>query len=310
MKYHTLILLLTFNLCFQVSAKTLLQTKEIAITFDDSPRAATGYFSGAERAQKLITELQRHKVGPVVFFSNSSKLNKEGIERIGMYSQSGHVIANHTHSHPDFNRTSGAEYVKNFLLADSKLSQIKGFKKLFRFPYLREGNTEKKRDLMRTALKQQGYMNGYITVNTYDWYIETLYQTAIKEGTLIDQNRMREFYVQVMMESIEYYDDMAQTHLGRSPKHVILLHEMDISALYIGALVNELRDKGWKIIPATQAYTDDIANYKLDKPLKYNPGRIGEIAYAKGQKKDLWHKNLDEEYLNKRFLEEVLSTKH
>lgn len=300
MKHYLLLLLL---LCIS----PLSHAKEIAITFDDSPRKADGYFDGKKRAQKLIEALKKHNIERVAFFSNSHGLDAEGIQRLQSYSQAGHIIANHTHSHPDFNNMTVEEYAQNFLLADAKLKQFKGFKKLFRFPYLRDGDSEPKRAGMQAVLKKQGYINAYITLNNYDWYMEDLFQSALEKGVAIDFDRMRQFYVQVLMESIEYYDAMAQTHLGRSPKHILLLHEMDISALFVGDLVNELRRKGWSIITPEEAYTDDIAQYQPQGVFSYNPGRIGEIARDKGQKTGLWHHTLEEEYLEKRFAEEVLS---
>ena len=123
-----LYLLLIVLLCIS----PLSMSKEIAITFDDSPRQASGYFSGPSRAEKLVKELKTHNVRQVVFFSNSSRLDLEGMQRLRSYSQAGHIIANHTHDHPDFNKTGLEEYAQNFLLADSKLSQFKSFKKVSR----------------------------------------------------------------------------------------------------------------------------------------------------------------------------------
>lgn len=283
-----------------------LESKDIAITFDDSPRGASGYFDGPTRAEKLVATLKEHKVEQVAFFSVSKRLDEEGIERLKTYSEAGHIIANHTHSHPDINQLSLQDYSKDFLFADAKLQQFKNFRKLFRFPYLREGNTAEKRDGMRELLAKHGYKNAYITLNNYDWYIESLFQQALKNDNDINMEKMSQFYVQVLMESIEYYDEMAQEHLGRSPKHVLLLHEMDISALFIGDLVDELRKRGWNIVTPDEAYSDDIAKYKVDRVLKFNPGRIGEIALGKGQRKGLWHKSLDEKYLEELFKEKVL----
>ncbi|MCL1127745.1 hypothetical protein [Shewanella surugensis] len=121
---------------------------------------------------------------------------------------------------------------------------------------------------------------------------------------------MRQLYIQIIMESIEYYDEMAQTHLRRSPKHVLLLHEMDLSVLFIGDLVDALRDKGWTIISPADAYHDEISQYQAERLLRYNPGRMGGgIALNKGQEKGLWHHTLDEAYLGKRFKDVVLQPK-
>lgn len=283
-----------------------VHAKEIAITFDDSPRFAKGHFDGKTRSEKLIKALKDHKVEQVAFFSVSKKLNDEGKKRLQRYADAGHIIANHTSSHPNINKLSIDAYQKDFLKAHKQLHKYNNFEKMFRFPYLREGNTVVKRDGMRKALKDAGYTNSYITINNYDWYIERLFQNAIKQKGKIDLEKMRRFYVQVLMEAIEYYDQLAIKHLGRSPKHVILLHEMDISALFIGDLVDELRRKGWKIITPQQAYTDDIAKYQTPNLFPFNPGRIGEIAKDKGQTKGLWHKSCDEGYLDKRFGKEVL----
>jgi peptidoglycan-N-acetylglucosamine deacetylase len=281
--------------------------KELAITFDDSPRQASGYFDGETRSKKLIDELRSHRVKQVAFFSVSKRLDKEGIERLNRYAQAGHIIANHTHSHPNFNQLSLEDFSKDFLLAHNKLQSFDNYKKLFRFPYLREGDTRLKRDGMRKLLQHQGYQNAYITLNNYDWYIEVLFQRAIKQGEKIDMDRMKAFYVDMLTESIEYYDQMAVSKLGRSPKHVLLLHEIDINALYIGDLIDELRRRGWKIISPLDAYQDEIAKFEIDIPLHFNPGRIGEIAREKGQKKELWHTSLNEKYLDEMFAKHVLN---
>jgi len=291
---------------FSVNVMANTGVKEIAITFDDSPRAATGYFSGPQRASTLTSTLKAHNIEQVAFFSVSSRLDKEGLTRLKTYADAGHIIANHTHSHPDFNKLSLKQYQDDFTLAHEALNGIHGFVPYFRFPYLREGNTLKKRDGMRKTLQQLDYTNAYITLNNYDWFIENLFQEAVKSNHKIDMNKMRDFYVNVLIESIEYYDEMAIKHLGYSPKHVLLLHEMDISALFIGDLMDALRVKGWKNISMKQAYQDNLAKLDVDRLFKFNPGRVGEVARVAGQKKGLWHKSLDENYLTKRFNEEVL----
>lgn len=301
-----LIFLIIICVCFDFQ----VMAKELAITFDDSPRAAKGYLDGPKRARTLIDHLEQHDVEQVAFFSVSQGLDEEGKKRLAAYDAAGHLIANHTHTHPNINESTFAAYKEEFLQADVALKGYKNFKKWFRFPYLREGDTLEKRDGMRHLFKEKGYFNAYITLNNYDWYMEVLFQDAVKQqGVEFNFEAMKDFYVAVIIEGIEYYDQMAIKHIQRSPKHVLLLHEMDISALFIGDLVDALREKGWSIITPEAAYSDPIAQYQTEQVLKFNPGRIGEIARAKGQKKGLWHNTLDEAYLKQRFEAEVLGIK-
>ena len=294
---------LFFCLSYPISAK------QLALSFDDSPRAANGLMTGPERAEKLLNVLKTHRVEEVAFFAVSKHLDGEGKKRLKSFGDAGHLIANHTHSHPDINATSLQQYIDNIQLAEDALNTYPNYTKWFRFPYLREGNTLEKRDGVRQFLQGKGYINAYITMNNYDWYIENLFQRAVADGVEMDMAAMERFYVDILMESIVYYDELAREYLNRSPKHMLLLHETDIAALFIGALVEKLRSEGWEIIPASEAYDDDIADYQSPKVRKYNPGRIGEIASDSGKKKNLWHRTLDEAYLSEQFERRVLKEK-
>ena len=84
---------------------------------------------------------------------------------------------------------------------------------------------------------------------------------------------------------------------------------MDLTALFVGDLADAFRKKGWRVISPVEAYQDAIANYQTNVVMKYNPGRIGELAKDNGQKKQLWHNTLNESYLKKRFMEEVIDVK-
>lgn len=298
MKY-TLILFAIFLL-------SSAQAKEIAFTFDDSPRAAKGYFDGPTRAKLLIAGLKKANVKETAFFSVSSNLDEEGTARLEAYARAGHIIANHTHTHPDFNETGTAEYVQGFKTADALLSKIPNFEKWFRFPYLREGNSSEKRDAMRSALSKMSYKNSYITINNYDWYMEDQFQKEIKLNPKLDFTKLKSYYVDILLRAVEYYDDMAIKHLGRSPKHIILLHETDINALFIADVVSALEKKGWNIISPRKAYKDKIADYETSGIFKFNPGRVGEIARDNGQKQGLWHETCDEDFLDKEFRRQVL----
>ncbi len=267
---------------FVSSAMAAEQPKRmIALTIDDVPRPDTHHLSGAERATRLIVALQASHVPQVMFFSNTGRLVPYDFERMKLYAAAGHSIGNHSHTHPDLHRVGVEEFVANIKTADEILRTLPGYTRWFRFPYLREGKTVEERNAVRGALKEMGYRSAYVTVDTYDWYMDSLLQEALEAGKSVDFDRLREAYVDLMSESIEFYDRVAQQTLGRSPKHVLLMHENDLAALFIDDLVARLRSNGWDIISAEDAFTDPIAASEPNT-LVLGQGRVIALAVASG----------------------------
>ena len=281
--------------------------KEISLSFDDAPRRLTGHFTGIERAEQIAKKLKSVNLKEVTFYCNSHAINDQTKSIIQHYNDAKYSIANHTHSHPNFNDLSYDQFSKDFLDADKFLSKYSQYSKRFRFPYLREGNEVAKRDQMRALLEKMGYKNAYITVDFSDWHLEDLYRTSIANKEKVDLNKLRDLYISLAKESLEHYDSLAQKYLSRSPKHVLLLHETDLAALFIDDLVKALRSWGWTIISNQEAYADEIAQFQLPQILKNNPGRIGEIAISKGHDiKDIWAPSTYPAYITKRYQLEVL----
>lgn len=254
---------------------------EIALTFDDAPRSSGKYFSGADRANQLIKALNKTGVSQVAFFCNSIRLDIEGRERLLMYAKQGYVLANHSHSHPDIRSTAVSEYIKDIQEGHDHLSLLPNYQKWFRFPFLQEGVNEIDRDKVRKYLKDQGYRNGYVTVDTYDWYMDASFQKAVDKKMKIHTDRLCSAYAEILWDGVQFYDQIAQSVLKRSPKHVLLLHENDLAALCVGDLIEFIKKQGWKIISPTEAYSDPIASIE-PKTLYLNQGQIAAIAKDKG----------------------------
>ena len=70
---------------------------------------------------------------------------------------------------------------------------------------------------------------------------------------------------------------------------MLLLHENDLAALFIGDLVAALRAKGWEIVSADQAYQDPIAG-EQPKTLLLGQGRVVALAVDRGYtgRKGIW----------------------
>jgi peptidoglycan-N-acetylglucosamine deacetylase len=301
--------LLSLILAIVVSTPAHAQ-KRIALTFDDVPRDAGAFFSPEQRTTKLIAALKQARVKQVAFFVNPGNLAKPdgqgGDRRIAAYVAAGHVIANHSFSHPSLSKLTPEAYLADLDMATDWLKGRKGYRPWFRFPFLNEGRSDKaKRDGIRAGLAARGLRNGYVTVDASDWNMENLTIAATKAGKPINMAALRDYYVTLHVEAADFYDGLARQTIGRSPAHVMLLHETDMAAMFIGDLVAALRKDGWEIIAADKAYRDPIGKVVYDTPSAQ--GTLTEMmAWQKGLPEPRWYKYNDTELADAKFRNDVL----
>ncbi len=295
--------------CLLVAAPAAAQ-KRIALTFDDTPRQAGGFLEPDARAKMLVRALRAAGVKQAAFFVTVGNLDKpetgDGAAHIARYVKAGHVIANHSFTHPHLNGMTAADYLADVDKAEAWLKGRPGYRPWFRYPFLDEGGKDKvKRDAVREGLKARGLSNGYVTVEASDWNIEGLAAAAKKAGKKIDITALRDLYVESHVEAAEYYDALAVKVLGRSPAHVLLLHETDIAALFIGDLVKALRARGWEIVTADEAFADPIRELQPDAP--FAQGTLTEaLAWEKGLPAPRWYARNDLKIATPLFRKRVL----
>lgn len=277
----------------------------IALTFDDAPLGDGVFLTGAERTERLIAALAEAGVEGAMLFVLTENIEDEpgGADRLRAYTAAGHVLANHTRSHSGLSATEPDIYLADIDAATKTLAAYDNVAPYFRFPFLDEGRTVEKRDALRAALQARGLKQGYVTVDNYDWYLNSLAAEAVRSGHPIDMDALRDAYVEILISDVEFYDRIAQAALGRSPAHVLLLHENDLTALFVGDLASALRMRGWAIIPALDAYEDPIAA-QLPDTLFNGQGRVAALAHAAKlyKARDLIAPDEDEDWLRGEFI--------
>jgi peptidoglycan/xylan/chitin deacetylase (PgdA/CDA1 family) len=304
------LLLLGLGACSTAQAGEAVSEKRIALTFDDVPRQPGAFLTQEERTERLIAALKQARVRQAAFFVNPGFLaNSEragGEERIARYVRAGHVLANHSFSHPALTAVTAEAYLADVDKGEAWLKGRAGRRPWFRFPYLIEGGPDKaKRDAVRAGLKARGLQNGYVTVDASDWHMEALAVEARKAGKAIDMDALRDLYVESHVQAAEYYDGLARRTLGRSPAHVLLLHETDLAALFIDDLVAALRRAGWRIVTADEAFADPINTAMPDVPVAR--GTLTEaLAWEKGLPAPRWYERNDTKLASRLFAERVL----
>lgn len=277
--------------------------REIALTFDDAPTPDSALMSGSERTAKLIAALKNADVADALFFVKADYINPQTTTRLEQYTQAGFHLANHSYSHVSANELGAEGYAADAYKAHLQLKPFGNVLMYHRFPYLHYGKELVAINKLQQSLAGLGYLDGYVTVDNFDWYINALLVKAADEGKTINYARARDLYVNTLYDTIDFYDALARKSLGYSPKHILLLHENDAAALFVADLIKHLRDKGWKIISPQYAYQDKIAK-NFPQTVFHKQGRIAAIANAKGvPETELRHVSENTDYLDKLFFD-------
>lgn len=293
---------------FGAGAPEKQSEKRIAITFDDAPRGDGAFFSGPERTQRLIAALEAAGVEQAAFFVTTGRIGSDAdAERLRAYADAGHVLANHSEAHGWLRDMEAADYLADIDRAEVALEGFDNRRPWFRYPFLDEGREQKKRVAVMKGLKDRGLANGYVTIDNYDWYLNHLAKERKASGACLDRDALKNLYVEIMTQAAAFYDEIALDWHGRSPAHVLLLHENDLAALYIADLIAALEEQGWRVISVDEAYEDVIAG--MTPRTAFNgQGRVAAIAHALGASgRDLVHPLEDEKALDALFAERVIN---
>ncbi|MCP5322650.1 MAG: polysaccharide deacetylase family protein [Candidatus Paracaedibacteraceae bacterium] len=258
------------------------EIKRIAISIDDAPSPSTPLFTGMQRTLAIINHLKRVNAPPVGVFAIGKHVIDFGAAQLVEYGKAGHVIGNHTFAHKALKNWTADAYVQDIVKADNLLKNMPGYAPMFRSPFLDEGYPQQTRQV-KEALDKMGYIKAGVTVNNFDFYMESILQKALRQGKFIDFDKLGKVYLQVMLECIEFYDGLATLQKKHPINHVLLMHSNDLTALYIGDLVKALRQKGWKIISFKNAYKPlpevliNLPGEESKEEKKVNPATLRNI---------------------------------
>ncbi len=250
----------------------------------NSPRMLHDLQEARKRGAPIITFNPLRERGLETFVNPGSLADDpDGADRLTDYVVAGHVLADHSYSHPALSKLTAAAYLADVDRAEGWLKGREGYRAWFRYPFLDEGGTDKaKRDAVRAGLKARGLRNGYVTVDGSDWQLESMTIAAKAAGHRMDMAKLRRFYVDQMMQGVEAHYANAQKVFGaKQPIHVMLMHETDIAALFIEDFVKALKAKGWTIVTADAAYADPLGR-TIPDPASANGTLTGQIAQARG----------------------------
>ncbi len=236
--------------------------QSVAFTIDDAPNMqALPLMSAPQRNAAMLAALSKHQVKAALFVTAGFGAHEPaGNALVRAWGEAGHNIGNHTMSHIDLNSDTVSldQYQKEVMECDAIIKTMPGYRKWYRYTYLREGSTPAKRDGMRQFLTQQGYRNAYVSLDTSDWRLDEKLQEMLKKDPKADLAPLKRTYLAHIRQRALAYRALSQQLQGRDIAQVILLHHNLINALWLGDVIAQFKDMGWTITTPDAAFQDPV----------------------------------------------------
>lgn len=133
--------------------------REIAFTFDDGPNPKT--------TPKLLGILAKHNIKAVFFVLGEKIATPEGRQIVERAHREGHLIGNHSHSHPNLKKLSEQQIRSEITRTHDLICECVSGCKIFRPPYGAINS------MVNKVLRDLDYDSVMWNVDTLDWKLKT-----------------------------------------------------------------------------------------------------------------------------------------
>jgi len=269
------------------SAQTPANTpagRPLLITVDDLPVAGTAA-SGDAAARRATTEallaaLKKHRI-PAVAFVIADRVKTPDDEAIlQRWLDDGHEIGSHSNTHPSYTALTTEAYLADVAAARTTLSSWLKLRqrtlRLYRFPFLQEGDTPEKVEAMRTALAAGGMRNVPVTLDGSDYSFDRRWAGAVASGDAAAIEEVRQDYLAAHRVAVTRTEAMADRLLGRRTPQVLLIHANAVGAANWDAMFTWLEARGHRFATADEVLADETF-----RDLPVDPGRWGYGHYQR-----------------------------
>jgi hypothetical protein len=229
---------------------------QLALTFSDAPGVDGKLFSGEEQTKRILDALKTGTIPEAAFYINPTKLSQPGaMERVKAYAAAGHKLGLFVPVAP-----SSPEFVAEFKKGHEVVSKLPNFFPSVRYPVAKDPKQDIVPAEVQSALSAAGYTIGYYTVSGGDARMNGMLQRAIEEKKPINWDYMRDVFLRLHVESMQFYDQLGGVVTNnRMENHVLLLHENDLVAKHLLGLIVQIRRMGSDTLTVTEAYKDPVA---------------------------------------------------
>jgi len=265
------------------SAPIATVPSRIAITIDDLPYvmpSRTHPKDGLQYVELINGALQEHGI-IATGFAVGQQINTESLPALRAFADAGHTIGNHSWSHPDYGTLTQAAFLDETRRTDQILSEWMDGPRYYRFPFLREGETEAAKAAATEVLDELGYRNVPVTIDNDEWQYNADYLKALDRGDTKAAATIAHRYIAHMQERTSFFQNLALQELGGDVDHILLIHLNRINADHLATLLEWYRAEGWTFITVDDALADPV----YTRPDLYaGPRGLSQIERVLGRK--------------------------
>jgi peptidoglycan-N-acetylglucosamine deacetylase len=245
--------------------------KKVVITIDDVPGAIpyndydVGTLALVREINRGITEALKKHHAWAIGFVNERKVQVKG-ERdaraamLQLWLDSGLSLGNHTYTHLDFNDSPLMKYEDDTVRGDTitrpMMAAAGQAEKYFRHPYLDTGPTVESKTAFEDFLKDRGYTVAPVTVEDADYLFNDVLAYAREKKDNKMAEKAREAYFDYFDASFDFEEAASRSLFGREIPQILLMHDDQLNAENLGALLERLERRGYKFVTLDEAMSD------------------------------------------------------
>jgi peptidoglycan/xylan/chitin deacetylase (PgdA/CDA1 family) len=283
------------------SERQVAEPIQIAVTVDDLPvhGPTPPGVSRLAMTERLLGAFAAHGLPPVYGFVNGKRVDDDPQTEavLRRWVAAGHQLGNHAWSHPSLNDSALDAYLADVRRGEEILARVAPGQtwKVFRYPFLQEGDTVEKRDGVRRFLKESGYLVAEVTIDADDWAYNPPFVRCAERSDQSALNLLRRSFVRTHVEELRRMRAVTRALAGRDVPQVLLLHAGAADADGIDALLTAFEAEGARWVSLPAALADPFYAPATHMPVRSGSALPYVLAGERGLKIDppVWARGLE-----------------
>jgi peptidoglycan/xylan/chitin deacetylase (PgdA/CDA1 family) len=162
------------------------------------------------------------------------------------------------------------EELDRLLATLAPVSPLVAKRRVFRYPFLEEGNTLGKRNAVRRYLKEHGYRIAEVTIDYNDWAWNDAYIRCSTRHDEASIGWLKAHVVDNAERHLRESRNVARLLFSRDIAHILLIHMGAFDAVTLDPILKDLRAQGVTFVTLDQALEDPV--YRINPNLAFKGG--------------------------------------